>query len=159
MFRQTLTKIPSRGLATPVSRTFSTTLRAMAAGDTGAPPKTGGQGYVNYDLREPAPKYLKTPYAYHLLWNAHTNSRVCEGAHRLDPLLTPALYLLPSHLCNPSTDAFQRREKANEDYAIRQREKEKLMELRKKIAEQKDHLQKLSDHIDELTKEQGGEKN
>ncbi|KAJ8120037.1 hypothetical protein ONZ43_g3154 [Nemania bipapillata] len=72
----------------------------MSAGDTGAPPKTGGQG-----------------------------------------------------------DAFQRREKASEDYAIRQREKEKLLELRKKIAEQKDHLQKLSDHIDELTKEQGGEKN
>ncbi|KAI1368555.1 mitochondrial ATPase inhibitor, IATP-domain-containing protein [Xylaria arbuscula] len=100
MFRQTLTKLPSRGLATPVSRTFSTTVRAMAAGDTGAPPKTGGQG-----------------------------------------------------------DAFQRREKANEDYAIRQREKEKLLELRKKIHEQKDHLQKLSDHIDELTREQGGEKN
>ncbi|KAI0424929.1 mitochondrial ATPase inhibitor, IATP-domain-containing protein [Xylaria sp. FL1042] len=101
MFRQTLTKIPSRGLATPVSsRAFSTTLRAMAAGDTGAPPKTGGQG-----------------------------------------------------------DAFQRRERASEDYAIRQREKEKLLELRKKIGEQQDHLKKLSDHIDELTKEQGGEKN
>ncbi|KAI3343059.1 mitochondrial ATPase inhibitor, IATP-domain-containing protein [Ustulina deusta] len=101
MFRQSLTKIPSRALAAPISsRAFSTTLRAMGAGDTGAPPKTGGQG-----------------------------------------------------------DAFQRREKANEDYAIRQREKEKLAELRKKISEQKEHLQKLSDHIDELTKEQGGEKN
>ncbi|KAJ2974769.1 hypothetical protein NUW58_g8550 [Xylaria curta] len=72
----------------------------MSAGDTGAPPKTGGQG-----------------------------------------------------------DAFQRREKANEDFAIRRREKDKLMELRKKIHEQKDHLQKLSDHIDELTREQGGEHN
>ncbi|KAI0533571.1 mitochondrial ATPase inhibitor, IATP-domain-containing protein [Xylaria digitata] len=101
MIRQTLTKIPSRGLRLPASsRAFSTTLRAMSEGDTGAPPKTGGQG-----------------------------------------------------------DAFQRREKASEDYAIRQREKEKLVELRKKIHEQKDHLQKLSDHIDELTKEQGGEKN
>ncbi|KAJ8124260.1 hypothetical protein O1611_g9381 [Lasiodiplodia mahajangana] len=101
MFRQTLARIPSRGLATPAtSRAFTTTLRAMSAGDTGAPPKTGGQG-----------------------------------------------------------DAFQRREKANEDYAIRQREKEKLLELRKRLVEQQDHLQKLSDHIDELTKEQGGEKN
>ncbi|KAI0400543.1 mitochondrial ATPase inhibitor, IATP-domain-containing protein [Xylaria palmicola] len=101
MFRQTLTKIPSRGLATPTStRAFTTTLRAMGAGDTGAPPKTGGPG-----------------------------------------------------------DAFQRREKANEDFAIKQREKEKLMELRKKINEQKEHLQKLSDHIDQLTAEQGGEKN
>jgi hypothetical protein len=42
MFRQTLTKIPSRG---PIpTRAFSTTLRAMGAGDTGAPPKAGGQG-------------------------------------------------------------------------------------------------------------------
>ncbi|KAI3329356.1 putative mitochondrial ATPase inhibitor [Xylariaceae sp. AK1471] len=98
MFRQALTKIPSRG---PIStRAFSTTLRAMSAGDTGAPPKTGGQG-----------------------------------------------------------DAFQRREKANEDYAIRMREKEKLLELRKKISEQQDHLKKLSDHIDEITKGQGGENN
>ncbi|TGJ88048.1 hypothetical protein E0Z10_g747 [Xylaria hypoxylon] len=101
MFRQALTKIPSRGLAAPASsRAFTTTLRAMAEGDTGAPSNTGGQG-----------------------------------------------------------DAFRRREKASEDYAIREREKEKLVELRKKIHEQKDHLQKLSDHIDELTKEQGGEKN
>ncbi|KAI0184594.1 mitochondrial ATPase inhibitor, IATP-domain-containing protein [Xylaria flabelliformis] len=97
MFRQTLTKIPSRGVS---SRAFSTTIRAMGAGDTGAPPKTGGQG-----------------------------------------------------------DAFQRRERANEDYAIRQREKEKLLELRRKISEQQDHLKKLSDHIDELTREQGGEHN
>jgi hypothetical protein len=44
-------------------------------------------------------------------------------------------------------DAFQRREKANEDYAIRMREKEKLLELRKKISEQQDHLKKLSDHM------------
>ncbi|KAI1323349.1 mitochondrial ATPase inhibitor, IATP-domain-containing protein [Xylariaceae sp. FL0255] len=101
MYRQTLTKIPSRGLATPISRrAFTTTYRAMAAGDTGAPPKVGGQG-----------------------------------------------------------DAFQKREKANEDYAIRQREKEKLLELKKKLAEQQGHLQKLSEHIDKLTKEQGGEHN
>ncbi|KAI8953818.1 putative mitochondrial ATPase inhibitor [Xylaria longipes] len=97
MFRQTLTKIPSRGVS---SRAFSTTIRAMSAGDTGAPPKTGGQG-----------------------------------------------------------DAFQRRERASEDYAIRMREKEKLLELRKKIQEQQQHLKKLSDHIEELTKEQGGEQN
>ncbi|KAI1200578.1 mitochondrial ATPase inhibitor, IATP-domain-containing protein [Nemania serpens] len=101
MYRQALTKIPSRRLATPAScRAFTTTLRAMSEGDTGAPPKAGGQG-----------------------------------------------------------DAFQRREKANEDYAIRMREKEKLLELRKKIQEQKAHLEKLSDHIDELTREQGGEQN
>ncbi|KAH7329305.1 mitochondrial ATPase inhibitor, IATP-domain-containing protein [Stachybotrys elegans] len=56
-------------------------------------------------------------------------------------------------------DAFQRREKAAEDFAIRAREKEKLMELKRKLAEQQQHLQRLSDHIDEITKDQGGEQN
>ncbi|KAL8370586.1 hypothetical protein RB595_000790 [Gaeumannomyces hyphopodioides] len=56
-------------------------------------------------------------------------------------------------------DAFQKREQAAENYAIRQREKEKLMELKKKLAEQQNHLKQLSDHIDEITKDQGGEHN
>lgn len=56
-------------------------------------------------------------------------------------------------------DAFQKREKANEDYAIRQREKEKLLELKRKLAEQQAHLQRLSEHIEEITKDQGGEHN
>jgi len=56
-------------------------------------------------------------------------------------------------------DAFQKRERASEDYAIKQREKEKLMELKKKLAEQQAHLKQLSDHIEEITKEQGGEHN
>ncbi|TVY24879.1 ATPase inhibitor, mitochondrial [Lachnellula hyalina] len=54
-------------------------------------------------------------------------------------------------------DAFTKREKANEDYAIRMREKEKLLELRKKIAEQHDHLKKLEEHINEISKSSGGE--
>lgn len=49
-------------------------------------------------------------------------------------------------LCDHS-DAFQRREKASEDFAIRRREKEKLMELKKKLAEQQAHLKQLSDHM------------
>ncbi|KAK3180650.1 ATPase inhibitor [Lecanicillium sp. MT-2017a] len=98
MLRTTFTKTAAvRPLRTAA---FSTTARAMAAGDTGAPPKTGGQG-----------------------------------------------------------DAFQRRERANEDYAIRQREKERLLELKAKISEQQQHLQRLSEHIDDITKGQGGEKN
>ncbi|KAL1844263.1 hypothetical protein VTJ49DRAFT_2320 [Mycothermus thermophilus] len=98
MMRTSVTKLarPAR----PLSRMFSTTARAMSAGATGAPPKTGGQG-----------------------------------------------------------DAFQRRERAQEDYAIRQREKEKLKELKKKIQEQQAHLKQLSDHIDEITRDQGGENN
>ncbi|KAH7035256.1 mitochondrial ATPase inhibitor, IATP-domain-containing protein [Microdochium trichocladiopsis] len=99
MLRQTITKSGLAGSAP--RRAFSTTIRAMASGDTGAPSKYGAA----------------------------------------------------------SSDAFQKREKANEDYAIRQREKEKLLELKKKLAEQQAHLKKLSDHIDEITKEQGGEHN
>lgn len=56
-------------------------------------------------------------------------------------------------------DAFQRREHALEDYAIKQREKEKLLALKQKIQEQQEHLKQLSDHIDEITAEQGGEHN
>jgi hypothetical protein len=44
-------------------------------------------------------------------------------------------------------DAFTKREKANEDYAIRMREKEKLLELKKKLAEQHEHLKKLEEHM------------
>ncbi|KAH6671398.1 mitochondrial ATPase inhibitor, IATP-domain-containing protein [Halenospora varia] len=73
---------------------FSTTTRAMAGGDTGAPRSTG-------------------------------------AAHG---------------------DAFTKREKANEDYAIRMREKEKLLELRKRLAEQQDHLKKLEEHMYAISK-------
>lgn len=51
------------------------------------------------------------------------------------------------HCHHLHSDAFQKREKANEDYAIRQREKEKLLELKKKLAEQQAHLKQLSDHM------------
>lgn len=47
----------------------------------------------------------------------------------------------------PCSDAFQRRERASEDYAIRQREKEKLLELKKKLTEQQQHLDRLSKHM------------
>ncbi|SPO00822.1 related to H+-transporting ATP synthase inhibitor precursor, mitochondrial [Cephalotrichum gorgonifer] len=100
MFRSSIVKAPLRTPAAFASRAFSTTARVMGAGDTGAPPKTGGLG-----------------------------------------------------------DAFQRRERAVEEVAIRQREREKLIALKKQITEQQAHLQKLSDHIDDITKDQGGEQN
>ncbi|KAJ2899747.1 hypothetical protein MKZ38_002821 [Zalerion maritima] len=56
-------------------------------------------------------------------------------------------------------DAFQRREHALEEMAIRQREHEKLVALKKKIDQQQEHLKQLSDHIDEIVTNQGGEKN
>lgn len=46
-----------------------------------------------------------------------------------------------------NSDAFKNREKANEDYAIRQREKEKLIALQKVVKEQQQHLAKLSEHM------------
>ncbi|KAI6249987.1 hypothetical protein HI914_01898 [Erysiphe necator] len=55
-----------------------------------------------------------------------------------------------------SGDAFSRREKANEDMAIKAREREKLLELRKKISEQHDHLNRLEKHLDDLANERGG---
>ena len=48
------------------------------------------------------------------------------------------------HCCS---DAFLKREKASEDYTIRIREKEKLVELKKKLEEQREHLKKIEDHV------------
>jgi len=94
MLRTALTKTTA---LRPLRVTFTTTARALNEGDTGAPPKTGGQG-----------------------------------------------------------DAFQRREKANEDYAIRKRELEKLFHLRSRLREQREHILRLERHIDSITGEQGG---
>jgi ATPase inhibitor, mitochondrial len=44
-------------------------------------------------------------------------------------------------------DAFQKRERASEDFAIRQREQEKIKELRKKLAEQHAHLKTLEESM------------
>ncbi|MCJ1378881.1 hypothetical protein MMC17_001980 [Xylographa soralifera] len=66
------------------------------------------------------------------------------------------------------SDSFTKREKANEDFYIRQQEKEKYIyttttEAAKlgtaKLSEQQRHLEELSKHIDEMAKEGGGEKN
>lgn len=46
-----------------------------------------------------------------------------------------------------TSDAFQKREKANEDYTIRQRERQKLLELKKKLNEQQAHLKQLEQHM------------
>ncbi|KAJ5748529.1 uncharacterized protein N7511_010225 [Penicillium nucicola] len=52
-----------------------------------------------------------------------------------------------------SGDAFTRREAAQESIYIRQKELEKLADLKKKIAEQRKHLDELEGHIDGLTRE------
>jgi len=45
------------------------------------------------------------------------------------------------------SDAFQKREKAQEDFAIRQREKEKLLELKKRLADSHAHIKKLEEDM------------
>ncbi|KAF2100868.1 hypothetical protein NA57DRAFT_54941 [Rhizodiscina lignyota] len=56
-----------------------------------------------------------------------------------------------------SGDAFTKREKGAEDYYVKQHEKEKLLAVRAKIAEAQKHLKDLEKHVDEISKEQGGE--
>ncbi|KAJ5095752.1 hypothetical protein NUU61_005108 [Penicillium alfredii] len=55
-----------------------------------------------------------------------------------------------------SSDAFTKREAAQEAIYIREKELEKLGSLKKKITEQRKHLDELEGHIDKLTKEQNG---
>ncbi|KAA8647322.1 hypothetical protein EYZ11_007469 [Aspergillus tanneri] len=57
------------------------------------------------------------------------------------------------------SDQFQRREAAQENLYIYEKEREKLRKLKQSIKEQREHLDKLDEHIDELTKSQGGEQN
>ncbi|KAI9835447.1 MAG: hypothetical protein M1819_002365 [Sarea resinae] len=56
-------------------------------------------------------------------------------------------------------DAYTRREKAQEDFYVKQKEREKLLSLKAKLQQQREHLDELDKHIDELTREQGGEQN
>lgn len=49
-------------------------------------------------------------------------------------------------------DAFTKREKASEDYYVRQQEKEKLEALRKKIADKEAEIAKDREEAEKLTK-------
>ncbi|KAL1977544.1 hypothetical protein VTN31DRAFT_403 [Thermomyces dupontii] len=56
-------------------------------------------------------------------------------------------------------DQFTRREAAQENLYVREKELEKLRALKEKLKEQRKHLDELDKHIDQLTREQGGEQN
>jgi hypothetical protein len=179
MMRTSIAKLARPAL---VSRPFSTTLRALA-GETGSPPKTGGQGCVlspqhntiTFTSPENAEAW-ETPgdFGWWLWWRGdpeaaallRSRAKMLQDLSFHSPISTlPYPISLPknetrNHLirgaCHivangawvlQNRDAFQKRERANEDYAIRQREKEKLLELKKKLAEQQAHLQQLSDHM------------
>ena len=46
-----------------------------------------------------------------------------------------------------SRDAFSKREQADENLYVRQKEQEKLLELKKKISDHKKHLDELDQHV------------
>ncbi|GAB1206612.1 hypothetical protein APSETT445_005302 [Aspergillus pseudonomiae] len=56
-------------------------------------------------------------------------------------------------------DQFTKREAAQENLYIHEKEREKLLALHNKVKEQRKHLDELDKHIEELTKNQGGEQN
>ncbi|KUL88414.1 hypothetical protein ZTR_05469 [Talaromyces verruculosus] len=56
-------------------------------------------------------------------------------------------------------DSFTKREAAQENLYVKEKELQKLRELKAKLKEQRKHLDELDKHIDDLTKEQGGEQN
>ncbi|RAH75204.1 uncharacterized protein BO66DRAFT_2369 [Aspergillus aculeatinus CBS 121060] len=63
-----------------------------------------------------------------------------------------------------SGDSFTKREAAQEGRYIHEKELEKptinrLQKLKASIKAQREHLDKLDEHIDEITKDQGGEQN
>ncbi|KAI9842128.1 MAG: hypothetical protein M1838_003259 [Thelocarpon superellum] len=58
---------------------------------------------------------------------------------------------MASDIADPSfvmrRDAYTKREKANEDFYVKEKEKEKLLALRKKIETQRAHLNELDKHL------------
>ncbi|OAK97616.1 hypothetical protein IQ06DRAFT_379463 [Phaeosphaeriaceae sp. SRC1lsM3a] len=52
-----------------------------------------------------------------------------------------------------SGDAFTKREAANEELYIRQEEKAKLLAIKEKLKQQRQHIEDLDKHIDDVIKE------
>ncbi|GES66102.1 mitochondrial ATPase inhibitor [Aspergillus terreus] len=75
---------------------------------------------------------------------------------RLSPFL---MVSIAANVHRIRRDAFTRREAAQENLYIHEKEMEKLEALRKKVNEQQKHLNELDQHLKDLQKEQGGEKN
>ena len=53
------------------------------------------------------------------------------------------------------SDAFSKREQADENLYVRQKEQEKLQQLKQKIADHKQHLDELDKHVYALHGEKG----
>ncbi|PWY91129.1 hypothetical protein BO70DRAFT_86208 [Aspergillus heteromorphus CBS 117.55] len=57
------------------------------------------------------------------------------------------------------SDSFTKREAAQENLYVHEKELQKLRALKAKVAEQRKHLDELDKHIEDFTKNQGGEQN
>ncbi|PYH90519.1 hypothetical protein BO71DRAFT_422236 [Aspergillus ellipticus CBS 707.79] len=57
------------------------------------------------------------------------------------------------------SDQFTKREAAQENLYIHEKELDKIRALRAKVADQRKHLDELDKHLEDITKGQGGEQN
>ncbi|KAK2790336.1 hypothetical protein FQN52_005604 [Onygenales sp. PD_12] len=123
-----------RATQLPLNRSFSVAARRMGEGDTGAPRATGAMKTGTLLVQSVCKKDE--------IWPSNCLS--------VQPKLT---YM------NPTRDSWTKKEAAQESMYIRQKELEKLKDLKKKLEAQRKHLNELDAHIDALTKEHGGEQN
>ncbi|KAE8314164.1 hypothetical protein BDV41DRAFT_576006 [Aspergillus transmontanensis] len=140
MLRQSIRPLTTANRAL-VSRSFSALAPKMAAGDTGAP-RPGGAQHAYVALYLP-PVVL--------------SRRKRSSSDRR--MMTSSLMDGTMALTHASSDQFVKREAAQENLYIHEKEREKLLALRNKVKEQRKHLDELDKHIEELTKSQGGEQN
>ncbi|KAF1973660.1 hypothetical protein BU23DRAFT_506310 [Bimuria novae-zelandiae CBS 107.79] len=56
-----------------------------------------------------------------------------------------------------SGDAFTKRETAAEEMYIKQEERAKLLAIKQRLQQQQKHIEELTAHIDEVTKQEGGQ--
>lgn len=59
----------------------------------------------------------------------------------------PCQETLSNKLYDFNSDAFSKREQADENYYVRQKENEKLQALREKIKKHQEHLDELDKHV------------
>lgn len=123
----------------------------MGEGDTGAP-RGAAQGYVEVLLHPEIPLF-ESPLCIPFLASAVEPATRQSSGFPMTKLSTPSS--LQNYICNKesrltlgdTSDAFTKREQANEDYAIRRREIEKLQALKEKVAAHKKHLEQLDSEM------------
>ncbi|KAF5857047.1 hypothetical protein ETB97_006401 [Aspergillus alliaceus] len=128
MLRQSIRPLTTANRAL-ISRSFSALAPKMAEGDTGAPrPGGSAQAYVDLVLLS---RFKPVEEAHVRLLN---DDIIVNG---LAEQLTNVL----------ASDQFTKREAAQENFYIHEKEREKLLALRRKVQEQRKHLDELDQHI------------